>query len=375
MKRLLYISLSLAGFLAICTSCSEWTEVEKKTFATGDGFGEEYYEALRQWKTDTKHDMAWGWFGGWAANGANLKSSLRGLPDSVHLVGIWGSWMPFTITPEKRADLEYVQTVKRTRVVATTITGWVGNDIVSGGYTNYAEKERIFGWKQEWNTLSTWYSTDPDVRPLQEESIRLYARALADSIYKAGYCGIDLDFEPTVGGTSCKLELANRENYHVFVTELAKYLGPASGTDKLLVLDGEIKQLLGKTMPYFDYLIWQSYNYTTDTSMDTYMRDVINIADGHLTPAEVASKFFTTVNFEQYVVTGGGSYTTAGGVSINRLAGQALWQPTFDGQTLRKAGWGSYHIEYEYTLSGKSGFYPWTRSAIQLVHPAQTTIK
>ena len=67
------------------------------------------------------------------------------------------------------------------------------------------------------------------------------------------------------------------------------------------------------------------------------------------------------------IFSGGGSYT--GG--INRLLGQALWKPTWEGKTYRKGGLGSYHIEYEYYLSGKSGFYPWTRQAINAVHRSE----
>lgn len=33
-----------------------------------------------------------------------------------------------------------------------------------------------------------------------------------------------------------------------------------------------------------------------------------------------------------------------------------------------KGGFGAYHIEYEYTVNGQSGFYPWTRQAINAVH-------
>ena len=82
---------------------------------------------------------------------------------------------------------------------------------------------------------------------------------------------------------------------------------------------------------------------------------------------ELIRKLYTTVNFEQYAAEGGGSYT--GG--INRLLGQALWKPTWEGKTYRKGGFGSYHIEYEYYLSGKSGFYPWTRQAINAVHRSE----
>jgi len=56
------------------------------------------------------------------------------------------------------------------------------------------------------------------------------------------------------------------------------------------------------------------------------------------------------------------------GVQVNEFSigmGPALIK------TYRKGGLGSYHIEYEYYLSGKSGFYPWTRQAINAVHRSE----
>ena len=136
---------------------------------------------------------------------------------------------------------------------------------------------------------------------------------------------------------------------------------------KLLVIDGEINAVEGRCMPYFDYFIWQAYSTSSDSGLNTYISTVIRNGSGYMEPEELIRKLYTTVNFEQYAAEGGGSYT--GG--INRLLGQALWKPTWEGKTYRKGGLGSYHIEYEYYLSGKSGFYPWTRQAINAVHRSE----
>ena len=367
MKRILSMCLALSLLASSLISCEEWTEPESKVFLKSDGHDDAYYAALRKWKEETDRDMAWGWFGGWGANTTNLKNSLRGLPDSLYLVAIWGAWRPSTLTEAKKADMEYVRKVKGTKVVCTTITGWVGNDVIAGTYADNPLKEEYFGWKPEWDTPSTWRAADgTEERAAQEESIRLYARALADSVYAGGYSGIDLDYEPNVGGGGCKRELSNRDNFHIFVDELGRYFGPASGTDKLLIIDGEINALEGRCMPYFDHFIWQAYGTSSETGLNNYLSAVIRNAGEFQTPEEVIGKLYTTVNFEQYAATGGGSFT--GG--INRLLGQALWQPTWEGKTYRKGGFGAYHIEYEYYLSGKPGFYPWTRQAINAVHQA-----
>ena len=360
--------LSLLLFASALVSCEEWTEPESKVFLKGDGHDDAYYAALRKWKAETEYAMAWGWFGGWGANAANLKNSLRGLPDSLYLAAIWGRWRPSVLTDAMKADMEYVQRVKGTKVVCTTITGWVGVDVIGGDYQNNPQKEEYFGLKPEWDTPSGWRAADgTDERAAQEASIRKYARMLADSVYTGGYSGIDLDYEPNVGGAGCKRELTNRGNFYIFVDELGKYLGPKSGTDKLLVIDGEINAVEGRCMPYFDYFIWQAYSTSSDSGLNTYISTEIRNGSGYMEPAELIRKLYTTVNIEQYAAEGGGSYT--GG--INQLLGQALWKPTWEGKTYRKGGLGSYHIEYEYYLSGKSGFYPWTRQAINAVHRSE----
>ena len=260
MKKILLMCLSLLLFASALVSCEDWTEPESKVFLKGDGHDDAYYAALRKWKAETDYDMAWGWFGGWGANATNLKNSLRGLPDSLYLAAIWGRWRPSVLTDAMKADMEYVQRVKGTKVVCTTITGWVGVDVIGGDYQNNPQKEEYFGWKPEWDTPSGWRAADgTDERAAQEASIRKYARMLADSVYTGGYSGIDLDYEPNVGGAGCKRELSNRDNFYIFVDELGKYLGPKSGTDKLLVIDGEINAVEGRCMPYFDYFIWQAY--------------------------------------------------------------------------------------------------------------------
>ena len=50
---------------------------------------DEYYAALRAYK-QTDHQVAFGWFGGWSGEGAYMKSSLAGIPDSVDIVSDLG---------------------------------------------------------------------------------------------------------------------------------------------------------------------------------------------------------------------------------------------------------------------------------------------
>lgn len=61
---------------------------------------DEYYAALRAYK-QTDHQVAFGWFGGWSGEGAYMKSSLAGIPDSVDIVSIWGNWSNITEAQKK----------------------------------------------------------------------------------------------------------------------------------------------------------------------------------------------------------------------------------------------------------------------------------
>lgn len=59
---------------------------------------------------------------------------------------------------------------------------------------------------------------------------------------------------------------------------------------------------------------------------------------------------------------------------MNSLKGMAHYQPYYNGEPIEGinqiAGFGAFHLEYEYNVSGKAGHYPYMREAIQSVNPA-----
>ncbi|WP_295938686.1 glycoside hydrolase family 18 [uncultured Alistipes sp.] len=371
-----YIMIIAGLFMLFCgaPACSDWTDTEPKKLVKEDGHDAAYYANLRKWKAETKHDMAFGWYGFWSGSGTSLANSMIGVPDSVHMLAVWGPWLPSTLTPAKKKDLEYVQKVKGTVVFCTSITGWVGVDI-SPDRLDFEAREKQWGWKKEWNTEDTWNSDDPDVRKLQEASIRKYAQALKDSILLAGYEGFDIDFEPKSGGIGCQQELSDPDNFIVFVDELSNYFGPESNTGRLLIIDGELGNMPGEVTPYFDYFIDQSYRVTSVSGLNSKFATFMRVCEGHLEPEVAASRYLTTVNFESYSPTGGdvaimGDDPFTGIPEAKcQLEGFARWQPTYQGVEYKKGGFGAYHIEMEYTVSGKERFYPWTREALNVVHP------
>mgnify|MGYP000890833334 FL=1 len=121
---LLYIVLiSLATTSLI--GCSDWTESEAKTFPESI-VSDEYYAALRAYK-QTDHQVAFGWFGGWSGEGAFMKSSLAGIPDSVDIVSIWDNGT--NLSEAQRKDMAFCQNMKGTKIIYCSIIGGVGDKL------------------------------------------------------------------------------------------------------------------------------------------------------------------------------------------------------------------------------------------------------
>lgn len=59
--------------------------------------------------------VAFGYYGNWTGTGASYENSLKGLPDSVDFVSLWGNWK--NPTPAMMDDLRYVQKKKGTKVL------------------------------------------------------------------------------------------------------------------------------------------------------------------------------------------------------------------------------------------------------------------
>lgn len=159
----------------------------------------------------------------------------------------------------------------------------------------------------------------------------------------------------------------------IFINELAKKLGPKSGTGKILAVDGEPYLLPAYQGELLSYFIAQSYYATSPTNYDTRINQLRGMK-GFST-----RKFIVTEDFERYTTTGGGAqlvssfrvkvdpkYYISGSnpPAIPSLLGMAYWNPA-DG---RKGGVDSYHMEYEYPNAKQDYYY--IRQAIQIMNPA-----
>lgn len=346
-----YISILIIALLSVSAafvSCGDWVEVEPKFTEKTDGsiFDEDYYAQLREYKK-SDHPVTFGWFGNWTAKGASLEKSMAGLPDSVDFISIWGNWR--NLSEEQKADLKFVQEVKGTKALMCFIVQDLGSGIKDG-----EGRFEFWGW-------------DPNDRDSQVEAIKKYANAICDTIDYYGYDGFDIDYEPNYGHRG---DLAgNLANMTVFIEELGKRIGPKSGTGRMLVVDGEPQSIPSETGVYFDYFIVQAYNSFGDSDLDNRLNNTIRNFTGVLTPEQVAKMYIVTENFEDHALKGGVSYTDRNGNKMMSLEGMARWNPIINGKPVKKGGIGTYHMEYEFVVSGYDGTYPFLRNATRLMNP------
>lgn len=352
MKKLLYAFI--LPILALCltfAACEDWTDVEPKHSENmmGSIFTDEYYEALRAYKA-SDHPVTFGWFGNWTGNGASLEKSMAGLPDSVDFISIWGNWRE--LNEAQKTDLKYVQEVKGTKALMCFIISNIGDQLTPKDYDGSA--------KEYWG----WDDNDP---ASIENAIKNYANAICDTIDKYGYDGFDIDYEPNFGHSGNMASYDER--MLLLIQTFRERLGTKAETGKLIVLDGEPQTIVSEAGPYIDYFIVQAYDSWGDGDLDSRLNSTINNFEGVLSPEEVAKKYVVTENFEKWALSGGASFTDRYGNKMKSLEGMARWTPIINDKKCVKGGVGTYHMEYEFIISGYEGSYPYLRNATRIMNP------
>ena len=376
-KKYLLYGLFLTVAAAVGSSCSDWTETEANVFPESPT-SDAYYESLRAFK-QTDHQVTFGWFGGWSGKGAYMKNSLAGVPDSVDIISIWDNGLQ--LSEEKKKDLAFVQKVKGTKVVFCRILKDVGDGFTPASVTeglepNSAEYRRAIN--EFWG-----FPEDEAANPeAADEAIRKYARALVDSLDYYGYDGFDIDYEPHAGPFHGNLikQNGNCDNFDVFLEELGKYLGPESGTGRLLLIDGEPQSMTGNPElgKYFDYFVIQAYRASGDTNLDnrllggpgSYRCGLMETFGEALGEERVTNMTIMTENFEAVdaAMNGGYNYRDRWGNTMKSLEGYARWQPR---NGFKKGGVGTYHMEAEF---GTNPNYKNMRKAIQIMNPSSNAL-
>ncbi|MBB4034503.1 hypothetical protein GGR21_000388 [Dysgonomonas hofstadii] len=333
-------------FAFVCVlfiGCSDWTEVESvnDTDLNLTTKTDEYYAALREWKNTPGLPQIFVWFDNWNGVSPTGENSLRGLPDSVTIASNWGGHPKFDLSAERRADMEYVQKVKGTKVVVTLFSAKVGDDMPEDPIYDIGNS-----------------SDEAVVRP----AIRKYAEAIYDAVVAAGYDGYDWDYEPSQG--TGNYLWTNKTQRRIFVEELGYWFGAGSQrTDRdgrkstipglLFIIDGEVGTWTHMDKDwesqYVDYFVLQAYGSTTESNRTTRVRGVIqdmseHIAAGRITEQEVVRRTILTENFESYANTGGGFL----GMS------EFIYEP--DGLNQQIGGCGLYRSGFDYMPKGQGDY-------------------
>ena len=197
--------------------------------------------------------LAFGWFGSWSNQGSSsLYYSLKGIPDSVDIVSIWGPYG--SLTDYQKEDLKYVQEVLGTRVVFTVFSHNMAN--LPGKFENIAE------------------------------NIPAAAQAIADTIHKYGYDGIDFDHE-----CSTKDLFYKEENMTALLKETRQRIGP----DKIIMVDGFVDLISKEGWDYANFAVSQAYGASSATRLKQrydWIKEYIG-----------SNRYIVTENFESYAAT------------------------------------------------------------------------
>lgn len=325
MKNTLKHTLSLLAVLLFLFACEKQTTPDPVRIQHPDQQSpfprdDAYYARLRAYKL-TNHKLAFGWYGSWTAIGASEQSRLRSVPDSVDIISMWSQW--HSLSKEQIEDKAFVQQVKGTKVVFCI---------------SAKDVPEVF----------------KDEGEITDASLVAYAKAWGkDSMDKYQYDGMDIDFETAIdhlGPLNSTPGLFKK-----FCEELSQYIGPKSNTGRLFLIDGNIDALDPGIAELCSYGVSQAYNCRNadDLRSRTSRAATVGWKPGQL---------IFTENFESLWQSGGASYSYDGEY-IPSLLGMAHFAAE---ETA--AGFGSYHMEYEYGHSDMP--YKYIRQAIQIANPA-----
>lgn len=362
MKKIIYTIFIAIGIISFA-QCSDWTNIEPNFEEVVNINEDDYYKALREYKM-TDHPIAFGWFSGWTGTGTNMNNQLRGIPDSMDVVSLWDG--AFNLTEEKIADLREVREKKGTRILYCSFIMEMGrghtpqsvdeDHIVDGVQYDSQDEARAAYWG--------WFGQYGDTSPEgMEKAIRKYARVITDSIIKYDYDGFDIDYEPNYGHGGNLASYPDR--MHILLDELSKELGPKSGTNRLLVVDGEPQTLSTESGPLLDYYIIQAYDSRGDYDLDNRFDRLLNKFGPLESEETILSKTVWCENFEKHKTEGGPNFTTRDGDVTYSLKGMAsYYRPGIDA---RVGGAGAYR----FNLSRPINDYLIMREVIQTMNPAK----
>lgn len=353
MKWMYYNILAAAVALSM-VGCTDWENAEAEVFdnsMTDVVKSEEYYENLRAYKK-SDHSIAFGWYSEWEEGSANTGNTLSAIPDSMDMISLWNNSR--NLSPKKRADLEFVQKVKGTKVLLCTFVQYIGKGVTPPEYdTDEETRNAYWGW-----------NPNPADKKENLPAIAKYAKAFADTINAYGYDGLDIDFEPYVDGVDGPLD-EDPEYVAMLFAEFSKYLGPKSGTGLTFCVDGEIERIPEGTEVYFDYFIQQAYKVSSSSGLRSRFERSYNSIGRGMTKAEFAKKYIITENLESAIDCLNGGYKWED-FPLDVKPSLVGYADLDLGEGLKKGGFGAYRFSNERANTPK---FKWMRKAIQEQNP------
>lgn len=350
LRKLLYL-LSLTG-LMVTASCTDVENIQVEHIGGNNTMGDsEYYANLRAYKATAWNygrPVAFGWYSNWSPAGAYRRGYLTSMPDSMDIVSMWsGAPGRYEITPAQKADKEFVQKVKGTKLLQVSLLSYMGKGATPGSvYLDVEKQAEEEGWSEsklnEAKKQARWAFWGFEGKIESEnhyESLGRFAKALCDSLDANEWDGYDVDWEIGSGVFDMDGTLSTNKQLIFLIKEMNKYIGPKNDTEgkghKLICIDGNIGGLTTALDEYVDYWIIQSYG-SSNPSLEGYGVD--------------AKKIICTANFELYAAQGG-----AGG----KLVEQAAHMPSKS----YKGGVGAYRFDNDYDNTPD---YKFMRQAIQI---------
>ncbi len=350
--NILALLLLMGGLL--CYGCSDWTDVEAERYAGtvedsdfadpgSDEPGEEggglperpesYYEQLRAYR-QSKHKKFGGWFGGWSGfNGKRLsQGSLAALPDSIDYVCLW----LFTSGTGLNIENLHRDAAEFHRRGGVTLMCWSAREIGDGMTPQGQSASQLFG--------------------TGDEGIRKYAQAIVDTCVKYHIDGFENDLESygTLSSQKTTMNLFLRELIDRF--KIAHQQNPETCAGIVSVdiprawwqywtpLDADVVKDL--------YMIqWQDYDQCDSQSgLSSFISGMQS--NNSAAYEQAKEKTISTATFER------GESDKA---RLKRAV--ALNYRHTDG--FEFAGYGAYHIEYDYSNNN----YAYVRECIQIANP------
>lgn len=255
---------------------------------------------------NSPHQLMMGYYRTWGdyvTDPVNYHTRMTDLPDSLDIVSVFTDYTPPTNPYWDTLKLVYIPYLhaRGTKVVYT------------GGY--------FAGASTNPTGLATWVS------------------GIVSMINTYNYDGYDIDIESTATGATLQDQIACFQ-------ALSQYLGPLSGTGKLLIYDTNQNgnALMSGIKNMVSYVFLQAYWRNVTSLQGTF-----NTYTSYIAP----SKFLVGVSYED-----------ATGYQAGQMPAYAAWQPTQG----TKGGVFAYGIDMEGPNTGRN--YVTTRAAIQTMNPA-----